>query len=124
MGWPPKVGELLPRAGDAWCVRGKWVDWILVEHGHASEWRRVFHVDPDEWALAWESIAAAVVGAPIDTIRDSAPDGITCGALVELEINERTAAVRTSWHYADEVAAPRLVTAYPKPYNRGHGNST
>lgn len=32
------------------------------------------------------------------------------------------AAVSSAWHYADEGTAPRLVTAYPKPYNRSCGN--
>jgi hypothetical protein len=124
MSWPPKVGEPLPRASDAWCAPEKWVDWILAERGHASEWKRVLHIDPDQWEIAWETITAAVIGTPISTIRSSGPDGITCGVEVELWIGERTAAVMTSWHYADETAAPRLVTAYPRPYNRGHGNGS
>ena len=32
-----------------------------------------------------------------------------------LTINDRTAPIATSWHYTDEEAAPRLVTAYPAP---------
>jgi hypothetical protein len=35
----------------------------------------------------------------------------------------RTGTVTTAWHYAKKGAAPRLVTAYPRPYNRGHGGN-
>lgn len=43
------------------------------------------------------------------------PYGVVCGVEVELRINDRTAAAATAWHYTDEDAAPRLVTAYPSP---------
>ena len=120
--WPPKVGDPLPRAGEAWCVEEKWADWILAERGHGPEWSRVFHVDLSQWKRIWEAIAVAVIGASVETVHDTTPNGITCGVTVELTIGDRGAAVRSAWHYADLVAAPRLVTAYPRPYNRGHGN--
>jgi hypothetical protein len=34
MGWPPKAGELLPRAAEAWCEPSKWDGWILASRGH------------------------------------------------------------------------------------------
>jgi hypothetical protein len=34
---------------------------------------------------------------------------------MELTIDDRTARVATAWHYADQGAAPRLMTAYPSP---------
>jgi hypothetical protein len=46
-------------------------------------------------------------------MRDRAPYGVVCGVEVTLTMNDRTAPVATAWHYADEDAAPRLVTAYP-----------
>jgi hypothetical protein len=42
---------------------------------------------------------------------------------IELTLEERTASVTTAWHYVEKGAAPRLVTAYPTLYNRGHGSS-
>jgi len=60
------------------------------------EWKRIFRVTVEDLDLVWESI--------------------------ELRANERVAFVVTAWHYADADAAPRLVTAYPKPYNRGNGS--
>jgi hypothetical protein len=42
--------------------------------------------------------------------------------VVHLQVGERSARVTSAWHYAAEGAAPRLVTAYPTPYNLGHGS--
>ena len=59
MGWPPKVGEALPRAAEAWCIEVKWTDWVLAEHGHGPEWSRVFRLDSEDWERVWEAIAEA-----------------------------------------------------------------
>jgi hypothetical protein len=48
----------------------------------------------------------------IDTVRETT-DGIACAVLAEVTLGQRSARVRIVWHYADERAAPRLVTAYP-----------
>ena len=51
--------------------------------------------------------------APVSVVRDRATHGVVCGAEVTLTINDRTAPVATAWHYTDEDAAPRPVTAHP-----------
>jgi hypothetical protein len=79
------------------------------------EWSRVFAVGPDDSARIWRDIARAVLAARVSTVRDRTPHGVVCGLALELTINQRTAWVSTAWHYADERAAPRLVTAYPSP---------
>jgi hypothetical protein len=122
MTWPPEVGDPLPRAAEAWCTREKWANWILAEQGHGPEWGHVLHVDPSQWEALWEAIAAAVIGALIETVRNLGATGVSCGVALELEIEGRTASVISAWHYGTEGSAPRLVTAYPKPYNRSHGN--
>ena len=122
MAWPPKVGDPLPRAAETWCVEEKWASWILAERGHGTEWGHVFHVDVSQWERVWEAIASVVIGALIETVHNLGAAGVTCGLPVELMLEGRVARVNTAWHYADALAAPRLVTAYPKPYNRGHGN--
>jgi hypothetical protein len=38
MGWPPNVGEVLPRAAEAWYEQIKLDEWVLAERGHGSEW--------------------------------------------------------------------------------------
>jgi hypothetical protein len=119
--WPPKVGEPLPRAAEAWCEQAKLRDWILGEKGHGSEWRRVFRIQAEDSDLVWESIAEAVLRSPIREVRGEGI-AVTYSVLIELTINDRIATVLSAWHYKDESAAPRLVTAYPKLYTRRNGN--
>lgn len=94
---------------------------MLSEEGHLGEWRRVFRVETDDAELVWESIAEAVLRAPIAEVRGK---GIAAsyGVLIEPSINCRVALVLSAWHYEDVSAAPRLVTAYPKPYTRRNGD--
>lgn len=94
----------------------------LPTRGHGPEWRRVFEVGPEDWERVWDAIAAAVREAPVTEVRFG-PDGVGCGVVVELRVGPRQAGALTAWHYAHEGAAPRLVTAYPTPYNRGHGDT-
>jgi Domain of unknown function (DUF6883) len=122
MGWPPQTGEALPRAGKAWCAEEKWAEWIVAEHGHGPEWSRVFGIGEENWEAAWGALREAVRAAAIETVREVEGGGVSCGVRVEMTIEGRNAAVISAWHYADEGAAPRLVTAYPRPYNRSHGN--
>lgn len=124
MGWPPQVGDPLPRAADAWCVHEKWVDWILAADGHGPEWAKVLQVEPDEWELAWQALKGAVLEAAIRTVRSLDAGGVTCSVRVELTIGERTAPVVSAWHYSEPGAAPPLVTAYPTAYNRVHGSNS
>ena len=85
----------------------------MAEHGHGLEWRRVFHVGPEDWERIWNAVAGAVLDARVGTVRDRAPFGVVCGVFVDLTLNGRAAPATLSWHYAYEGAAPRLVTAYP-----------
>jgi|GEM_PF-1591091 len=124
MGWPPQVGEALPRAADAWCVEEKWFAWILADDGHGPEWANVLQVDSDEWELAWQALKGAVRKAAIKTVRSLNTGGVTCGVRVELTIGKRTVPVVSAWHYAEPGAAPRLVTAYPTPYNQAYGSNS
>jgi hypothetical protein len=124
MGWPPQVGDPLPRAADAWCVQEKWLAWIFAEDGHGPEWAKALQVEPDEWELAWEALKGAVREAAIRTVRSLDAGDVTCGVRVDLTIGERTAPVVSAWHYAEPGAAPRLVTAYPTAYNRVYGSNS
>ncbi|MGH2712295.1 MAG: DUF6883 domain-containing protein [Thermoleophilaceae bacterium] len=109
----PEIGQPLPRAADAHAAADKWRGWILARHGHGDDWARVFDVGPADSGRIWAAVAAGVLDAPVSVTRDRAPHGVVCGVEVTLTINDRTALVATAWHYADEDAAPRLVTAYP-----------
>jgi hypothetical protein len=110
--WPPQVGELLPRAAEAYAVPEK-LAWILSEEGHGQELARVLHVGPDDAQRFWDAIAHAVLDTPIYKVTDKAPDGVVCGVETSLAIGERTAKARTFWHYEHARDVPRLVTAYP-----------
>lgn len=108
----PTVGQPMPRAADAHATAEKWRGWILAAHGHGEDWARV-HAGPEDSERIWAAIAPAVLDAPVSVMRDRAPHGVVCGVEVTLTLNERTAPVATAWHFADEDAAPRLITAYP-----------
>ena len=103
----------MPRAADAYSAEDKWQRWILAAHGHGDDWERVFGVRPNDSERVWAAISPAVLDAPVSVVRERAPYGVVCGVEVTLTIDDRTAPVATAWHYADEDAAPRLVTAYP-----------
>lgn len=115
MGWPPQIGDSLPRAARCWHEQTKLLGWILSPAGHGREWERVFHVTAADHELVWAALAASAIGAEIVEVRDREPNGIACGVEAEVAIGERSARVTMSWHYADSAAAPRLATAYPSP---------
>ena len=110
----PAVGELLPRAAEAYSAPEKWDQWILAGRGHGWEWARVFRVGPADVEEIWRAITEAVLDAPISSVH-RADTGVSCAVYAVLEIGARTAPVRSVWHYANAEAAPRLVTAFPVP---------
>jgi hypothetical protein len=110
----PAIGDLLPRAADAYIEPAKW-DWILAEAGHGGDFRRVFAITADDKEMLFALIKVAIQDAPIIDIRDRGPHGLVYGVEVLLTITDRRAPVRTSWHYASGDSPPRLVTAYPTP---------
>ena len=61
----------------------------------------------------WEAIRAAVQSEPVSRVRDAGKYGLTCRVDVELTLGERSATIRTAWHYTDAQSPPRLVSAYP-----------
>lgn len=105
----------MPRTAEAYATTGKWRGWILAAHGHGPEWARIFEAGPDDGEQIWQALATAVGDTPVSTIRDRAPHGVVCGVEMTVTIDDRTASVATAWHYVDEDAAPRLITAYPSP---------
>lgn len=113
MKWPPQTGEPLPRANKCWYEPVKFEGWILAARGHGSEWAKVLHVGPDDLETVWTAISTAVALAPVSRVIDT-EHGVMCRVDMELAIGERSASVRTAWHYANEESAPRLVSAYPR----------
>jgi hypothetical protein len=114
MSWPPKVGEPLPRADDAWSEAHKWSGWILAKRGHGPELRRVLQVRLEDVAVLWEGIVERIRVDPVTGVRDLGPHGLNCHVDVVLTIADRTANIRTVWNYVGPGTAPRLVSAYPR----------
>lgn len=107
----PTIGRPLPRAEHAYSSPEKWALWILAGEHHGPDWRRVFGLVDRE--TVWAALASSVVSAPVASVRAVIGGRVTCRVDLPLTINDRTATVRSIWHYADDDAAPRLVTAFP-----------
>lgn len=114
MGWPPQVGDELPRAAECWYEQAKLLGWVLGEEGHGEEWQRVMRVDVEDAEKVWEALSASVAQATVTGVRDLGRFGLNCEVDERLTIGERSATIRTIWHYAAPDAAPRLVSAFPR----------
>lgn len=124
MSRPPKIGELLPRAAEATGVREKLAGYSLDpanEFGgpKARGFELILGITPVHLDHLEAEIRAGIRKAPISSVRDNTPHGFNC--VVELPVRgvgdkrERVINVRTVWELTDEDAAPRLITAYPRP---------
>lgn len=114
MGWPPQVGDALPRGAEAWCEQRKLTQWVLSDEGHGADWERTMLVGVEDAQEVWEAIAALAAAMPITGVRDLNRFGVSCEIDGRLTIGERSATFRTIWHYAVPSAAPRLVSAFPR----------
>lgn len=91
----------------------KWHEWILAERGHGAEWATVLRINIADVALAWKAIAEGALANPVSRVRDLGVHGLNCEVDMRLEFGQRSARVRTIWHYAVSTDPPRLVSAYP-----------
>lgn len=124
MDWPPKVGELLPRAGEAFGVRTKLTDYSL-EPRHltggpkARGFELMLGITVEAIDYVEAEIYAGILTTPISSVRANPPFGTTC--IVELPLRglasrrHRIVNLRTVWLVADPVTAPRLTSAFLKP---------
>jgi hypothetical protein len=110
MPWPT-VGDPLPRAEDAYTTLVKWRGWILADQHHGPDWTAVFGAV--DFESIWPTLIDAILVAPALDVREVAEGGRSCRVEVWMTLNERTARVRSVWHYAHDDDAPRLVTAFP-----------
>jgi hypothetical protein len=124
MSWPPKTGEILPRAAEATGVREKLAAYSLnIENVHgapkARSFERILGITLEHIAQLEGAIRTGLLTTPVSSMRENAPHGVNC--VVEIPVRgvgdkrERIVNVRTVWEVANKDAAPRLVTAYPKP---------
>jgi hypothetical protein len=121
MGWPPKVGELLPRADEAVGVRERLVTYSLdSDHADGSPKARGFAlilgISLDSIDYLEAEIHAGILQAPVKSIRSNPPYGTNC--VVEFPLrgvgrySERVVPIRTIWEIAAAGSPPRLVSAF------------
>ena len=124
MGWPPQVGELLPRAEEAIGVRQKLATYSLDtshESGgpKAHGFERILGITHESITYLEREILTGVRIHPIGSTRVKWPFGIAC--VVEWPIGgvghqrDRTAPIRTVWLLEGPSTPPRLTNAYLKP---------
>ncbi len=122
--WPPQVGQLLPRAAEAFGVRYKLETYSLdTTHKYGGSKARGFElilgitIDAIDYLEA--QIFARILDTPVSDIRDNPPYGVNY--VVNVQVRgigakaDRVINVRTVWTFEDPGAPPRLVTAIPKP---------
>jgi hypothetical protein len=117
---PPPVGELLPRAAEAFGVRYKLETYSLDPTNEVVRgFKRILAITLDDIDYLEGAIYTGALLAPLSEVRDNPPWGPKC--VIDLPIrgrkekNGRTANVRTVWEIAGNDAPPRLVNAYCKP---------
>ena len=120
----PAVGELLPRADEAFGVRRKLATYSLdLGHKHggpkALGFERILGITIDAIDYLEAQIMARILDTPVSDIRDNQPYGVNY--VVNIRVRgigakaDRVVTVRTVWTFEDPGAPPRLVTAIPKP---------
>lgn len=124
MGWPPQVGELLPRADEAIGVRYKLATYSLaIDHRDggpkAKGFASILGISITEIDYLEEQIYAAILKAPITELRQNLPYGVNCVIDFPLQgvgpRHEIIANVRTIWLVSGPASPPRLVSALLKP---------
>jgi hypothetical protein len=122
--WPPRAGELLPRAANAFGVRYKLATYSLdVTHKDggpkARGFARILGITLDDIDYLAATIEAGVLEIPISEVRENPPWGMSCVVMVPTrgrgQKNGRVVNVRTVWELASSDAPPRLANAYLRP---------
>jgi hypothetical protein len=124
MGWPPQVGELLPRADEPLGVRDKLTRYSLNRRHHsggpkARAFELILGITPVSIEYLAAEIELGILGAPIIEVRPGRPSGFDCA--VDFQVRglgskrRRLVRVRTAWHLAVPLSPPHLTSAYVKP---------
>jgi hypothetical protein len=124
MGWPPQVGELLPRAEEAVGVRYKLATYSL-DRSHArggakaKGFEEILGITGEALGYLEEQIGLAIQIHPVGQVRERWPFGISCVVTFPLRgvgpHTTRVAPLRTVWLLPHPGAPPRLTNAYLKP---------
>lgn len=124
MGWPPQVGELLPRAEEAFGIREKLMTYSLVTShrsggSKARGFESILGITLETVDHLEAEILRSILISPIVAVREDHPFGIACAVDCPVRgvgnLGHRMAPVRTAWIFSNPGSAPRLTSAYPKP---------
>lgn len=120
----PAVGELLPRAAEAFGVRYK-LETYSLDTTHdtggpkAKGFELILGITIEAIDYLEAQIMARVLDTPVSDIRDNPPYGINCEVVMPIRgigaHGHRVVKVRTAWEFAEPGDPPRLVSAYPRP---------
>ena len=124
MGWPPKAGELLPRAEEAIGVREKLAGYSLnkdTQEGAAKAkgFEEILGVTLDSIDYLEREIRLGINRNSITSTRENWPFGLNC--VVDFPLRglgprrSRIIPIRTVWIIERPEARPRLTSAYLKP---------
>jgi hypothetical protein len=120
----PVVGELLPRAAEAFGVRYKLTTYSLDPTNDAGApkaqgFKMILGITLDAIDYLEGAIHTGILLAPVNAVRDNQPWGMNCTVVVPVrglgEKSERVVNMRTVWLLAGSAHPPRLVNAYLKP---------
>jgi hypothetical protein len=124
MGWPPQVGDLLPRAEEAFGVRVKLATYSLdpshkVGGPKAQGFARLLGITLESIDYLEAELHRAVRKVPICSVRENRGGGLNC--VIEFPLRGRGARaeeivnIKSVWELAAPGFPPRLVTAFPRP---------
>lgn len=121
--WPPRIGDLLPRAIEAVGVHEKLATYCLAPaHRGGGEKARGFElalgITVREVDYLEQAIRRGIMTHPIASIRPNPIAGVNC--VVEFPISgvgrysDRRVDLRTVWQIPHLHGQPRLITAFPR----------
>jgi len=119
--WPPKIGELLPRAEDAYGVHEKLAGYSLnLDHpgpGKKAEgFARVLAITAEDLAHVAEVLLRGIRTTSVSRVRSAGQYGFHCEVIVPVrglrDRADRVASVLTAWQIRRDGDPPRLITAY------------
>lgn len=122
--WPPKAGELLPRAAEATGVYRKLAEYSLDPTNKkggpkARGFKLILGITAKDIDYLEGAIQTGVLALPVSSVRENLPWGINCVVMVPVrgrgEKKKRVVTVRTAWAFDHQASAPRLASAYLKP---------
>ena len=123
MGWPPEVGELLPRAEAAFGIREKLAGYSLDPMHHrggpkARGFAAILGITVESINHVEIEIRLGILRTPIKAVVDNQPYGWNCVVEFPLQgvggYSERVANLRTIWELPAPSLPPRLINAFPK----------